>query len=242
VLNKNVIEMVAGRSAAPSHKLIERASPYRLPDVPVLPETLLRMDLSRGGPSICLQLISDAVLGDLGATLQLFRSAGHEREIDVRIPNRIEDCISSLGIEACTDVICRHVAVRVSHRRVIADTWAHAREIAMLCSHWAEMNSQWVCPVESYLVGLFHELGTLPMLLGWDLKVWGRIDQRSAALRIAAQCSLPRCVTEYFSEARASASTNQWLDVVAMAHQLAASSSNKSFSGNFSIDHEGRVS
>lgn len=65
-----------------------------LPDVPALPETLLQMELRLHEFSIDLHELSQLVLSDLGATLQIMRLAARESSAPDAHPARIEDCIS----------------------------------------------------------------------------------------------------------------------------------------------------
>ena len=49
-----------------------------LPAVPVMPETLLLLDLVAQEPTVDLRGMSQLVLDDMGATLQILRLAGRE--------------------------------------------------------------------------------------------------------------------------------------------------------------------
>jgi len=220
--NRNVIEIAAGRGTLSGARFIESEFFCQPPDVPVLPETLLRLELNIGGPSISLHEVSQALLSDVGAALKVFRLARAERVVSSGYPSRIEDCVSHLGIDTCIEAISGQVVTRSPRKTAIAGAWNHANSIASVCSLWADMHSETIAPGEAYLVGLFHELGNLPGLLGWDRAAWGTNDSRSMGLRIATQCSLPRCVLEYFSEAKRPGSINRWVEIVEMAHHLTA--------------------
>ena len=211
---------MAGRSASSGGRLLEREFFSQPPDVPVLPETLLCLELNCGGSSIDLVQVSQALLNDMGAALQIFRLAPRERVATLGRPSRIEDCVSLLGIETCIDAISEQIMPRNSSKAAIVDAWGHARAIAEGCAQWAEMNNEMIAPGDAYLVGLFHELGSLPSLLGWDTTIWGKSDLRTLGFRIANQCSLPRCVVEYFSTPKLAGSPNRWTPIVEMAHEF----------------------
>lgn len=242
VLNTNVVEIVRGRTLSSGGRFAEIELPAQPPNVPVLPETVLRIELNLGGPSVSLREISRLLLGDLGAALQVFRLAGCEPGFVAEQYNRIEDCISHLGIQTCIDAVSRQIITRDTRKNAVIEAWAHAGAIAGLSALWAEINDVAIDPSEAYLVGLFHELGSLPALLGWDPKMWRIKDTHSMGLRIAAQCSLPRCIREYFSESRAVESTFRWREVVDGAHLLANQSSIEPVSNSMSTLHENQAS
>jgi len=236
VLNKKIVNIAAIRTAVSNSRLLERYVLRQAPDVPVMAETLLRMEMILGGPSISLHEISQAVLGDLGATLHVFHLAGGESAVGHR-PFRVEDCISNLGVEVCIDELSKRVAPPRARREATVEAWAHASSIASFCSYWVEMNLEKVSPVEAYLVGLFHELSALPALLGWDQVTWGSSDAPSTGLKIATQCALPACVTEYFSAKVNRGLASLWPGVVEMAHRLASAHSIQSATKNGSFPH-----
>lgn len=186
--------------------------------IPVLPQTLLRMEMGMGGTSVNLRELSQLLLGDIGATLNVFRLAGLEADPRETGPDRIEDCISNLGVQTCIDELSKRIALPCDRMNSIIETWTHASNVATFCFLWADKNDEEINPAEAYLVGLFHELGTLPTLLGWDQIGWGSSDASSKGLRIASQCSLPRCVREYFNAKTTHPSKGRWSKMVDVAH------------------------
>ncbi len=197
---------------------------HELPDVPVLPETLLRLDLASQEPCIDLRAISELVLSDLGATVQILRLAGREYGNTEGRPSRIEDCISDLGVQACLEAVSAQTAPLNGHAGAIAETWAHSWEIArysrLLADDIWEVN-----PEEAYLVGLLHTIGSLPAVLGWDKRATRWADDAKAGLEMARNWSLSPCVVEFFSEMRLS-QCRSWLpEILRKAHRLAARTS-----------------
>jgi hypothetical protein len=221
VLKNKIIEICAGRVAPPTRPAFELDFLLQPLDIPVLPETLLRMELCLGGPNVSLREISQIVLGDLGATMHVFRLAGCQQHTGSIPFSRVEDCLSYLGIRECIDGLSKRLAYRSGRRNAVIDAWAHANTIASFCSLWAEMNDDRINPSEAYFVGLFHELGTLPGLLQWDTSPWGHVDEPSVGLWLASRCALPECATEYFASMKAEGVMSGWLKVVDAAHQLA---------------------
>jgi hypothetical protein len=145
-------------------------------------------------------------------------------------------------VKTCMEAVSSRVISRDSRKGAVIEAWAHAGVIAGFSALWAEINNMGIDSSEAYLVGLFHELGSLPTLLGWDSNAWRTQDVHSMGLRIAAQCSLPRCVREYFSETMVLGPNNRWWEIVDGAHQLASQPSIESNSERQSSIYENHAS
>ena len=193
-----------------------------LPDIPVLSKTLLLLDLMVQEPCVDLHQMSQLVLADLGATLQILRLAGREYGTTEDRPNRIEDCISDLGLDACLQAVSAQMVPRDSRQHAIAEFWAHSREIAQHAKRLAEETPR-VNPEEAYLASLLHAIGLLPALLGW--RESGEADSALAGLRLATRWSLPHYVTEFFREMHFTGYPIWWSKIVRKAHQRANRSS-----------------
>ncbi len=168
-----------------------------LPDVPVMPETLLLLDLLVQEPCVDLRQMSELVLADVGATLQIQRLAGQEYGLAIDRPVRVADCISDLGLRTCLNAVSAQTISRVGRQRELAAFWSHSREIATATQQIAEATPE-IDPEEAYLVGLLHGIGSLPALLNWRQPVADDLD--STALRLCELWSLPRCVTAFFED------------------------------------------
>jgi HDOD domain len=190
-----------------------------LPDVPVLSETLLLMELKSRDRAVDLTEISQLVLGDLGAVLQIMRSAGREDSSAESRPTRIEDCISGLGLQACIEAMSRQTIKRRNRPAAIVETWAHAQTVAENCRSLAEQDVISANPDEAFLVGLFHTIGSLPEVLGWEWTNAISSDPDLAGLQMAEAWSLPQCVVEYFTELRSLPKPGRWRDIVHRAHR-----------------------
>ena len=193
-----------------------------LPAVPVLPETLLRLDLEVQESSVDLGAVSQVVLHDLGATVQIFRLAG--REYGQGRPSRIEDCISILGVSACMEAISVETIAHDSRYNAVTATWAHSQEIARCAKVVAEQIPD-ANPDEAYLVGLFHSIALLPPVLGWYGTQGKTIDLANTGFKIAKQWALPRFAIEYFNDTRQEQSASPWAEIVSKAHRFANKSS-----------------
>jgi hypothetical protein len=194
------------------------------PAIPIMQDTLLLLDLVVQEPSVDLGKMTQLVLDDLGATLQIFRLAGREYGNSNDRPLRIEDCISDLGIQACMEAVSEGRAAGHGRQRPIAEMWAHAREIAQYCREVADELPD-VNPDQAYLVGLLHLIGSLPSLLGWNRRRKDAAEEALNGLQMAKRWSLPYFVQQFFSEIQSAGCKSEWSEIVRLAHQRATRSS-----------------
>ena len=192
-----------------------------LPDVPALPETLLQMELRLHEFSIDLHELSQLVLSDLGATLQIMRLAARESSAPDAHPARIEDCISHLGPDACLRVAGRRTVLSEARHRGVIEVWAHAREVAQLCRKIADATDGRIHPEEAYLAGLTHALGLLPEVLGWHWPQNAASGWMAKGQSLAEMWSLPLCVQQLFAELQTPGADEGWTALLHKAHQMA---------------------
>ena len=187
------------------------------PDIPVLTKTLLFLDLLVQEPCIDLREMSQLVLSDLGATLQILRLAGREFGNADDRPVRMEDCISDLGLEACLKAVSRKPCPRrpaARHRRLLGPCQGdcpagHADCKADVQGKSRRGLSEQVCFILSACCRSF-----------WD----GGRPARPMCARWAPVCdkrSLPACVTEFFREIHFTGYPTLWSGIVRQAHQRA---------------------
>ena len=224
MLNQKVVEIGSARNARAACQLPDVDFIRDLPDIPVLPETLLLMELAVRGRAVDLDRISDVILSDLGATSQVFRLAARECDTSTECPKRIEDCVSGLGLQACLEAMSKRTVTRSHQHSGVLDTWAHARDIAGISRFLAEQNGD-STPEDAYLAGLFHVLGSMPAMLGWGWVNRRSGDEYLAGLKIADAWSLPECVLEYFSDKQNREGQSRRTEIVERAHQLSIASS-----------------
>ena len=188
-----------------------------LADVPVQLETLLLLELEFQEPSVDLRIVSQLVRNDLGATLQILRLAARQYGNTEECPTRIEDCISNLGVDACIEAVSARTVARDGRHRVLAEIWAHSREIAQYSKFIAEDIPE-VNPDQAYTVGLFHAIGLLPSALGWEGCEADARDSLAAGLKLARSWSLPRFVLDYFGGTERAGTKMPWSEIVRNAH------------------------
>ena len=217
--NERVLEIGIARNGFSAGQHSQFDLVRDLPDIPVMSETLLLMELMIRERAVDLSEISELVLGDLGAALQVLRRAGREDLSVEGLPVRIEDCISGLGLHACLEAMSRRTIRRTARHPEMIEAWAHARTVAENCRSLAEETSFSLNPDDAYLVGLFHGIGSLPAVLGWNRTMQITGSPEAIGLRMAQAWSLPRCVAEYFAPLRPISSANLWREIVRQAHQ-----------------------
>lgn len=227
MLNAEIIDLRAGRTLRQNELRFPGDPIDNFPNVPVLPETLLMMELRSHEFSVDLQEMSQLVLGDLGAVLQILRVAAREYEDAAERPTRIEDCISALGFQACLKAAAQQPILSDMRHSGVLELWSHAREVAQACRTVAAAAGGAIQPEEAYLVGLTHALGSLPDLLGWQRPGPGCKRWEHAATRLAAHWSLPPCVQEYSTAWDRSELDNPWVEIVRVAHRVARRSSQR---------------
>jgi hypothetical protein len=170
--------------------------------------------------SIDLGELTQLVLNDLGATLQVLRLASRECGSADGRPLRIEDCISQLGLEACLRVAGQRTVLSEARRRGVVELWAHSREIAQFCRKLALASDGWIHPEQAYLAGLTHTLGLLPGILGWS---WpeGSTDSACRGQKLAETWSLPQCIQDLFTDLQRPGAGRGWTALLHKAHQMA---------------------
>lgn len=226
MLDTNVFEFPGGRSPVFQYEPVSAVPADVLPPVPALPETLLAMELQRQEFSPNLQVITEAVLRDPGATLQILRLAGREYPNIEGRPVRMEDCISALGMEECLRAVEEGTIAVVPHWRSIPGLWKHSERIARSARAVAESTPGSINPDHAYLGGLLHTMGILPAFLHWH-GARRQTDPALVALLLADKWSLPSFVKDLFYEVCLPGYDSGWASVMEAAHRLAIPSSTR---------------
>lgn len=162
------------------------------PAVPVLPATLLQLDLLLSQPVFDLHEISNVVLSDLGATVQVLRSAAPHETTLTRPVAYLEDCIVHLG-----GVGLRHAMSSPTPSQAappgaeIRDLWKRARIIGELARTVASGLPD-MSPSDAQLAGVLHEMGRLPALLGWRIAGMDLSDPLSVGTALVREWRLPQ--------------------------------------------------
>lgn len=180
-----------------------------------MPDTLLLLDLMVQETCVDLHRMSQLVLADVGAALQILRLAGRHYGTAEDRPVRISDCISDLGLRACLKAVSAQTISRHGRQNELLAFWDHSREVARNSKLLAEEMLE-IDPEEAYLAGLLHGIGFLPALLQW--KDSGVADPALTGVRLAKRWALPRCVTELCNEMQLPGYATGWSGIVRKAH------------------------
>ncbi len=194
----------------PEQKKFARKNVDLLDDVPVMSATVLGLEILLQEPCIDLRMVSELVLSDVGATIQILRLVGREYEFAAEHPSRMGDCIAGLDAGTWFDAISARTFACDREHSATTSLWNHCRLVAQYAQLVAE-SLEGVSPEEAYLVGLLHEMRTIPHVLGWP----------SAAL-LAMEGSLPLFVLAAIRSMNDSSSSSTWKFVLTAAHELAA--------------------
>lgn len=218
MLQAERFELLIGRKGRtlPSYPAQHRAADG-LPGVPVLAETLLRMELEVHECSTDLRGFSEAVLADVGATIQILRLAAQEFGEAADRPMRMEDYIANLGPRACMQAAASGSLLRGFRRPASLELWAHSREVAQHFRMLAEEAPFAVSPDGAYLAGLLHAIGALPAVLDWDCYELSG-DPAQAALQMAERCRFPGFVKDFFCEILMPGYCPEWATFIDASH------------------------
>lgn len=188
-----------------------------LPPIPTMAATTLQLELLMQNSSVDLETISDVILSDAGATLQILRLIGEEFDNEEDRPTRIQDCIASLNSDCWYQAIRQQSACQ--NGRLVAE-WQRCRRIGE-CARELASCCEDVSPDQAYIVGLLHRLGELPHLLGWS-KAGASVDEHHAiGLMLAEFWQLPQYLTCALREQHTQSAPAVWRELLHMARQLA---------------------
>jgi HD-like signal output (HDOD) protein len=207
----------------------KQPSDFDFPHLPVLPETLLLLELKAQDRWIDITEVARIVRRDLGATIQVLRMAGSTSASSDIHAVRIEECIAEVGLDACI----AGLSCRGSNSECVSALWAHCREIAEQAELIADEIPD-TDPAEVYLVGLLHAIYALPGLLGWTADADKERDSAAIGLALAEMWSLPSCVQDLFSARAGASNADRWTRILSKAHQRA----NSSFRSEHCLDYE----
>jgi hypothetical protein len=205
------------RLSSPQQKKFARKKVDLLDDIPVMSATVLGLEILLHEPCIDLRMTSELVLSDVGATLQILRLVGREYEFATEHPCRMGDCLASLDAGTWFDAISARTFACDPEHAATSLLWNHSRLVAQYAQLVAE-SLDGISPEEAYLVGLLHEIGAIPQVLGWPDQ--GPGSRESAAL-LAMEGSLPLFVLSAVRSMNDSSSSSRWRLVLTAAHELA---------------------
>ena len=191
----------------------------QLPNIPVTAMTRLQLDLLLAGHSVDLTAVSEVILADAGATLQMLRLIGEEYRDDADRPTSIEECIISLDANLWYDAVC---AAGISQNNdAVLGEWLRLRRVAR-CACEIARDTYGFVPEQAYTVGLLHNLGSFPKLLGWENGASSPVEQNAFGVMLADYWNLPGYLVNAIREQQqAFGSESRWATILGHAHQMA---------------------
>jgi len=190
-----------------------------LPNIPVTAMTRLQLDLLLAGRSIDLSAVGEVILSDAGATLQMFRLIGEEHRDQTNRPTSIEECIISLDANRWYDAVC---ATGIAHNNdAVLLEWQRLRRVAR-CAREIARGTYGFSPEQAYMVGLLHNLGSFPKLLGWENGVSSPMEQHALGVMLAEYWNLPGYLVDAISEQQQTLENeSHWASILRQAHEMA---------------------
>jgi HDOD domain len=195
----NVVRFAAGRgqpSAVRGRRLPALLGSH--PVVPVLPVTLAQLDLLLSRPALDLEEISETILTDVGATLQIFRTAATTVAVTGWRARRISECVVHLGQKRLQGALeSWFPAVSMLHDEAAKGVWERAKLTAKISMLLARQVPE-LPPESAYLAGLLHEVGRLPAILGWYSEALDLGDPFTVGCAVIREWGLPTFLESSF--------------------------------------------
>jgi len=204
-------------ASVPSLFVVSSMFPDPLPSVPTMIATRLQLELLLQDSPIDLGAVSEVILADPGATLQILRLIGEEYPNPEDRPTRMEDCLASLNMQHCYHVVC---ASTLPQNSGLLAEWQRIRRVAH-CARELARCIDGFSPEEAYIVGLLHQVGKFPHLLGWDPSGESSHEQDALGLMLADCWQLPEYLLTAIREQRESITSSRWGDFLQMAQRVA---------------------
>jgi hypothetical protein len=195
----------------------ERVKADFLDSVPVMSETVLGLEMLMHEPFIDLRRVSAIVLSDVGATLHILRLIGRECPFAAEFPSRMDDCLASLDAGAWFNAMCTRTFACDRQHSAVTAVWKHCRLVAQYAQLVAE-SIEGVTPEDAYLVGLLHEIESIPRVLGWPNS---RSGASAPVVLSGMEGSLPLFVLAAVRSALDSSPSSIWKPILTAAHELA---------------------
>ncbi|MGD0941526.1 MAG: HDOD domain-containing protein [Terracidiphilus sp.] len=200
----------------------EQESPARekmdfLNGVPVMAATLLGLQMLLHEAFIDLRKVSSLILSDVGATLQILRLIGREYDLAGERPGRMDDCIAGLDVDDWFSVLSANTFACDDEHYAATALWKHSLLVAQYAQLVAE-SIEGVSPEDAYLVGLLHEIQSVPTVLGWQS---GDSAASTPNAFFAMDGALPFFVLAAMRSVNEPSSSSPWKLILTAAHDLA---------------------
>jgi len=193
-------------------------APACIRQLPLLPETLLAIQLAKNAHCIDLNEVSALFLRDPGAVARIFYAMGAEVTAEPGRISRLEDCICELGMDGCLAALDSRPKGYFVNESDVAEAWMHCSLISELCGQIAASAYPAISASDAIMVGLFHEMDKFPALLGWESDPTYDDAPAILALDLAREWRLPYAVAQYFRERATLDETEVWTTLVDRAH------------------------
>lgn len=186
-----------------------------LDHVPVMPATVFGLEMLLQERNIDLQVASDIVLSDVGATIHTLRLVRREYETATERPNRMCECIAGLDAALWFETISTRISTGGREHAATTEIWKHCRSVAQ-CARFVAESMDDVSPDDAYLVGLLHGIKAIPAALDWSEDQWCR------AMSMMEE-TLPSFVLAAMRDDDHVAGSSVWQFILTAAHRLSAS-------------------
>ena len=182
--------------------------------VPVMPATVFGLDMLLQESNIDLQIASELVLSDVGATIHTLRLVGKEYEIAAERPSRMCECIAGLDTALWFETISTQRLVGDREHSATTAIWKHSHSVAQ-CARFVAESMDDILPEDAYMVGLLHGIGAIPAALDWS-------ESKLFSAMTAMEETLPPFVLAAMRGAEDPSCSSVWRFVLTAAHRLAA--------------------
>lgn len=187
-----------------------------MPSLPIMCTTRLQLELLLKDSVIDLKAVTEVILTDAGATLQILRLIGEEFPNEDGRPTRLEDCIVSLSLARCYQAICASKGPNYGPH--VAE-WQYCRRLAE-CAREIARGMDGFSPEEAYLVGLLCRMGGFPQLLGWKHESSFSAEADALGVMLACHWNLPDCVISAMRDQQEPGVPSKWTGILMLAHHL----------------------
>jgi hypothetical protein len=192
-------------------KSVAKINEDLLDEVPVMPATILCLEMLLREPLVDLKRVSEIILSDVGATIQILRLIGEGYDFDEERPRRMGDCLASLEVGTWFAAISARTYVCDREHAETTELWKHCRlvgQCAQLAADWLEC----VSGEDAYLVGLLHGIGAIPSVLGWP---------GGPGVLFGMEGALPAFVFNAMRSPDDSSLSSDWRFILSVAQELA---------------------
>jgi len=186
-------------------------------EVPVMLGTVLGLEILLREPCLDLQMASEMVLSDVGATIQILGLIGREDYCAVEGPRRMVDCLASLDVGVWFGTVSARTFACDNEHAAMTAVWRQCRLVAQYAQLVAE-SFEGISSDDAYLVGLLHRIGAIAAVLGWPQ---GNLRRRDPSALLTMEKSLPLFVLAAMRSFNDPSTSSTWKLILTAAHELA---------------------